>query len=173
MFVPPRKSATKRVDEPVFHLADVNVRTHLLHHPIVTLGYRIEHDGRSVVDATDHELYRRMYELRGRSEDMRTLADRHDADFAAFVEGADLYIAEAQYTVEEYPSKVGWGHSTVDDIVALALRAGVRHLALYHHDPMRTDDGVDTLLATAHATIAAARSAMVCVAAREGETLAL
>jgi CheY-like chemotaxis protein len=54
--------------------------------------------------------------------------------------GADLVIHDAQYTPEEYAKgKKNWGHSTFDYVVELAAAAGVRRLALTHHDPTHDD----------------------------------
>jgi phosphoribosyl 1,2-cyclic phosphodiesterase len=159
--------------EPVIDLGAVRIRTFYLHHTTVTLGFRIEAHGRSIVYATDHELHGRMYAARGRSPAMMDLAQRHDADFTAFVAGADLYIADTQYREQEYAAKAGWGHSTVEDITALAARAGVRQLALFHHDPLRTDEGVDELLGSARTIVAAEHGQTACVAAREGTSISV
>ena len=43
---------------------------------------------------------------------------------------ADLLITDAQYTAEEFPQKIGWGHSTVEHAVDFAVVAGVKQLAL-------------------------------------------
>jgi CheY-like chemotaxis protein len=53
--------------------------------------------------------------------------------------GAGLVIHDAQYTPEEYPSKKNWGHSTYEYAVDMAAAAGVRELALTHHDPAHDD----------------------------------
>jgi ribonuclease BN (tRNA processing enzyme) len=63
-----------------------------------------------------------------------------------FVNGADLYIREAQYTEEEYTRKKGWGHSTWKDAVDSAHAAGAKRLCLYHHDPMHDDIALDNIL---------------------------
>jgi CheY-like chemotaxis protein len=65
----------------------------------------------------------------------------HDGDrrHASFMAGADLVIHDAQYTPEEYPTKKGWGHSTYDYAVRMSAAAGVRCLALTHHDPDHND----------------------------------
>src|SRR5690606_1569120 len=84
--------------------------------------------------------------------------------------GADVLIYDAQYTPEEYrgetcPSKVGWGHSTFEAACDLAEAAGVGTLALFHHDPRRSDGDVARIEDRARARFAGA------VAAREGERL--
>src|SRR5205814_9081278 len=64
---------------------------------------------------------------------------------AQFMAGAGLVIHDAQYTPEEYPSKKNWGHSTYEYAVVLAEAAGVRHLALTHHDPTHDDSFMEKL----------------------------
>ena len=64
-------------------------------------------------------------------------------DTAASIElarGADLLIHDAQFTPEELKSKEGWGHSSWEQAVAVAEQAGVKRLALTHHDPDHDDD---------------------------------
>lgn len=63
-------------------------------------------------------------------------------------DGVDLLIHDAQYTAEEYPVRGSFGHAAVEYAVALAEKAGARELALFHHDPDRTDDEVDALVAS-------------------------
>jgi len=101
-------------------------------HPNGVWAYRVEHEGRSCVYATDTEHY----------------ADV-DAHLLTLSRGADVLIYDAQYTPEEYAgtagrggSKVGWGHSTFEEGIKLARAAGVRRLVLYHHDPTQTDADV-------------------------------
>ncbi len=63
---------------------------------------------------------------------------------------------------------VGWGHTCADDTVAMAIRAGVRQLFLFHHDPDHTDDVIAAMVARAEAQVKAAGSPLVVTAAREG-----
>jgi len=63
-----------------------------------------------------------------------------------FFEGADLLIYDAQYLQKEYDSsRVGWGHSPIEYAIEAARRAQVKRLALFHHDPERTDAQLDAL----------------------------
>jgi phosphoribosyl 1,2-cyclic phosphodiesterase/DNA-binding NarL/FixJ family response regulator len=148
--------------EGVFGIGDVRVSARYLNHPALTLGYRLEVDGVSVVYATDHEPHSRALadgggELAGE--------DRRHAEFLA---GADLVIHDSQYTAAEYPTKVGWGHSTVESVVRVSLEARARRLALFHHDPMRDDDAVGYVVEAARAQ---AGGALDVFAAAEGMTL--
>jgi ribonuclease BN (tRNA processing enzyme) len=66
----------------------------------------------------------------------------------ALAAGVDLLIHDAQHTAEELPSRVGWGHSAADYPVRLAELAGAKAVLLFHHDPIRTDEEVDAIVAT-------------------------
>ena len=94
--------------EGTFEIDDIKVTTQYLNHPALTLGYRLEADGATVVYCCDHEPF------------SRDVAEGHreffglDQQHADFIEGADLLIHDAQYTAGEYPSKVGWGHSSIE-----------------------------------------------------------
>jgi ribonuclease BN (tRNA processing enzyme) len=92
---------------------------------------------------------------------------------ARFAEDADLLISDAQYTPEEYPPKAGWGHASTRDAVHLALRARARRLALFHHDPERSDDALDRIVDDCRDLIARAGARLECLAAQEGAELLL
>ena len=126
--------------EGVHSIGNVRVVAQFLNHPAMTLGYRIEADGAAVVYLVDHEPF--SSEL-WRADEERGLIDSilHDGDrrHARFMVDADLVIHDAQYTPEEYELKKTWGHSSYDYAVQLAAAAGVRRLALTHHDPSHDD----------------------------------
>jgi phosphoribosyl 1,2-cyclic phosphodiesterase/FixJ family two-component response regulator len=127
--------------EGSFAIGDINVSAQYLNHPAITLGYRLQADGATVVYACDHEPHSQA--LAGGDGDITG----EDLGHAEFIAGADLLIHDAQYTAEEYPAKVGWGHSTVEYAVKLGRYAGAKRIALTHHDPLRDDDAIDCLLA--------------------------
>ncbi len=155
-----------------FRVGDATVSATYLNHPGMTLGYRIERAGRAVVYATDHEPYRSTLEFGSpRATAGKEFGRALDDAFAAFVKGADLYIGEAQYTDEEYPGKVGWGHSSLSATVEVALQGGVKSLALFHHDPMHSDEVVTAMELLAKEIIAERGVSLWCFAAREGQTV--
>jgi ribonuclease BN (tRNA processing enzyme)/DNA-binding response OmpR family regulator len=151
--------------EGTFDIDDIKVSTHYLNHPALTLGYRLEADGVTVVYACDHEPYSRILatgegEITG--EDLR---------HAEFIDRTDLLIHDAQYTAEEYPAKVGWGHSSVEYVVNLGRFAQVKKIALTHHDPLRGDDAIDRLVANIQAKLRADASSLDVFAAAEGQVV--
>jgi phosphoribosyl 1,2-cyclic phosphodiesterase len=115
--------------------AGVTLRTAPLNHPGRATGYRLECGGRSVAYITDTE--HRPGQL-----------DRNVLELAA---GADLMIYDGNYTDDEWPSRVGWGHSTWQEGVRLAEAAGVKVLAIFHHDPEHDDRFLDCVAAEASA----------------------
>jgi DNA-binding response OmpR family regulator len=155
-----------------FRIGDATVSATYLNHPGMTLGYRVERAGKSVVYATDHEPYRTTLEAGSREAEAGKQFGRVlDDAFVGFVKGTDLYIAEAQYTDLEYPSKVGWGHSSLSATVEVALQGSVKALALFHHDPMHSDDVVTGMEVLAKELIAERGVSLRCFAAREGQTV--
>lgn len=119
-------------------------------HPGGVYCYRIEAGGQSLVYATDTEGY-----VGG------------DRRLTAFAKGADLLIHDAQYTPEDYAAKQGYGHSTPQMAADLARAAGVKRLALFHHDPVNDDETVHDLEEQAQTIFAGA------FAAREGQEVDL
>jgi phosphoribosyl 1,2-cyclic phosphodiesterase len=101
-------------------------------HPGGVLAYRVDHDGGSVVYATDTEHH----------------PSRIDQRLVDLAKGADLFIYDSMYTPEEYDgrhdgrSRVGWGHSTFVEGARVAEAAGVGRYVLFHHDPDQDDHAV-------------------------------
>lgn len=144
--------------EHTFEIGPFRIRSAELTHPNGVLVYRIEAGGRAVVFATDVEH-----------------GDRLDPRLLRLADGADLLIHDAQYTEDEYHGRgtfprVGWGHSTWNQAVEAGASAGVGQVALFHHDPARTDDAVAVIEAAARAEPTRPHGVF---AAREGEVVAL
>ena len=107
----------------------VTIRNAAGFHPGGVFAYRVEHEGKAVVYATDTE-------HRG---------DEPDPKLVALARDADILIYDTMYTPEEYAgtsgggSKVGWGHSHFLAGAALCRAAGVKRYVLFHHDPSQND----------------------------------
>jgi phosphoribosyl 1,2-cyclic phosphodiesterase len=131
-----------------FEIGDITVTMARLNHPDPVYGFRLEHAGQTIVYATDTEHFACV-----------------DPTLRRLASGADILIYDAQYTADEYPTKVGWGHSTWQAGVELARAAAVPQLVLFHHDPARTDAQLAAIEAAAQAALPGT------VAAREGLVL--
>ena len=165
--------ATIRYHELVegsFDLGAVRVTARYLNHPGLALGYRLEAGGVAMVYATDHEPHSRHQSEVADAAQARPV-HREDQRHVEFLAGADLVIHDAQYTLEEYPSKLTWGHTPAELAVDFALAAGVKRLALFHHDPLRNDAAVDRLVETCRRR--AATGALEVFAAAEGQMMEL
>jgi phosphoribosyl 1,2-cyclic phosphodiesterase len=156
------------LEEGKIHVEDATVRTHYLNHTAVTMGYRVEADGASVAYITDHEPY-------GLVEDGLRRGFIHGGDrrLIEFVRGVDLLIQDAQYTPDEYAARRGWGHGSTDYVVDVAVEAGVRRLAMFHHEPTHSDAEIDRMLGLSQARARAADSPIEIFGATEGETINL
>lgn len=166
------------VHEGVLGLDGIKISTHYLNHTCLCLGFRIEADGKTLVYATDTEPYGQALDARmgksppppGRKPHLVHEQDRYLADFVA---GADLLITDAQYTDEEYPKKIGWGHATTSFATDIAVLGKVKRLALFHHDPTHADTLVDQIVANATGRATAYESNVQVIGASEGDTIEL
>ena len=141
----PSKLSFYSIQHGEVYLDGARVVGRLLKHPTPSTAYRLELAGRTLVYATDHEPHLPPPLI------TNTLLgdDVINAHLVEMASGADLLIHDAQYSGIELAEKVGWGHSSVEVAVDTAIRAGVKRLVLYHHDPSHNDDDIDALLATA------------------------
>ncbi len=161
-----------------FDLDGIKVHTIFANHPGICLGYRLSTPSGDIVYMPDHEAYERheieRQKLAGEvSQPSLDYARAQDEKVIDFIRKADVVIGDTQYDAAEYPSRLGWGHTCVNEAVSLALRAGVKQLFLFHHDPDHYDDKMTALIAEAEAQVAAAGSSMAVSAAREGEEYVL
>lgn len=150
-----------------FQIGEVSVRTQYLNHTALTLGFRLEADGAALVYASDHEPFSRDL-ASGKGE-----ITGQDRQHCEFLDGADLVIHDAQYTLNEYADKVGWGHSTVEYAVAMCRAARVARLALTHHDPLRTDQAIEEIVGKTRDAQRGNAPGLDIFAAAEGQVLEL
>lgn len=145
----------------------VLVRTFRLNHPGGCFGYSFEKEGRKIVYATDVELDARpgeVFPADASDEELRHVSD----GLVNVAQDADLLIIDAQYDDAEYAVRTGWGHSSCFSATDLAVRAGVKELALFHHDPESTDAHVDDLVKQCAARGSRHDPSLVVFGAREG-----
>jgi phosphoribosyl 1,2-cyclic phosphodiesterase len=104
-----------------------------------TFGFRIS-DGRSTIAyMSDHWPFAFGPGPHGEGEFHETAL--------ALADDVDLLIHDAQYTRAEFPARAHFGHSTIDYAIELGERAGAAKVVLFHHDPSRTDDQLDAVVA--------------------------
>lgn len=112
-------------------IGEIVIESARLNHPGEAIGYRVNWGGGSAAYITDTEHF----------------PDRLDENVLQLARNADVMIYDATYTDEEYnspqSSKVGWGHSTWQEAIKVALAANVKKLVIFHHDPLHNDDFLD------------------------------
>lgn len=142
-----------------FTIGEFHISTALVCHPDPTVGYRIEGPDATLTYLPDHEpaLGTRKFPI--------------SPDWTSGYELAmdtDMLIHDAQFTDEEYTTRVGWGHSSLSHAFEFAALARVRSFVPFHHDPSHTDAILDDLF---NSSIDAARQEFEVIPGREGVTL--
>ena len=153
----PGNIAVEEFKELNFDIGPVCVRALRANHPGVCVGYRLFSPDGLIAFFPDTE----------------PRANGEDREMVEFVRDADVLILDSQYDAAEFKKHTGWGHGCVDDSVALALKAGVRQLCLFHHDPDHDDKTMDGFVKRARQIVAKQKSKMKVDAAREGMTIQL
>lgn len=142
-----------------FTIGENKISTSWLNHPQGCLGFRIETPAGTVAYATDNE-----------PGDAKL-----DGSLRELVEGADIFINDAQFTPEQLATtRKGWGHSSWLEGVRTARQAGAKTLVLFHHDPDATDRMVDSILRQARDefdSVFAASEGMVITLGAPGDSL--
>jgi phosphoribosyl 1,2-cyclic phosphodiesterase len=169
------KIAIKKLTEMEYSLGELRVKAKFVNHPGICAGYRIFTPAGSVAFVPDHEPYEFFLHAakENRPADKEIVRTEERSALVHFLEGSDILILDAQYTVEEYKSRVGWGHGSISTAVSLALDAHVEKLLLFHHDPAHDDAMVDAMLAQAECLVQQNGGKIQLAAAREGEELIL
>ncbi|MFN2476908.1 MAG: MBL fold metallo-hydrolase [Chthoniobacterales bacterium] len=142
-----------------------------LRHPGGCAGFRISAAGSTVCYLPDHEPYTAAA-LRDDSAKASEFAAAQN-QLVEFVRGADLLILDTQFDDHQYNERVGWGHGSVRESVGLALAAGVRTLALFHHDPEHDDAKLEAMATGARRCVSLAGGILEIRIARERERLLL
>ncbi len=114
--------------EDMLNFYKTQVSTIKLNHPGGCFGYRVKVEGRIIVICTDVEH-----------------GDNINPDVVEFARNADLLVHDAQYTDEELVNYKGWGHSSYSQAMEVAEMAGVKQLAMTHHDPRHNDEFLEAI----------------------------
>lgn len=159
--VPSQPRCVTEGEMSFLHSQGFHISAIATNHPGGSFGYKIENAGKSLIYLTDNELdppYEKATDFDG---------------FADFCRHADVLIHDAQYLERDLPYKHGWGHSLVSQACNLALKAEVKHLILYHHDPDRTDEELDGIQEQARRWLHERSARIACTVAFEGLSLAI
>ncbi|HNT91564.1 MAG TPA: MBL fold metallo-hydrolase [Smithellaceae bacterium] len=124
----------KNICHDHYELGAIKIFPIALSHPNQGTGFKFVEDGKCFVFLTDNELG---YHHEGGLDHQQYLG---------FCRSADLLIHDAEYNKDEYKKTRGWGHSTYDDALNLAIEAGVKKFGLFHHNQDRFDEEIDAMV---------------------------
>jgi len=127
----PCKLEFHEIENSRFEIGPFQIQSAYIIHPGPTVGYRITHRSSVFTYIPDHEP---ALGLKGILKDPRWVSG---IDLAR---GADMLLHDAQYSLDEYNQRIGWGHSSMDDAVLFSSMAEAKKLLLAHHDPSHSDD---------------------------------
>ncbi len=135
----PCKLTLHEIDNSIFQIGPFTIQSAFVIHPGPTVGFRVSGHKSVFTYIPDHEP---ALGLNG------IITNNKWVSGIDLAQGADLLFHDAQYTVEEYQCKKGWGHCTMKDAALFASMANVKHVLFAHHDPYRSDTELNEVFAT-------------------------
>jgi phosphoribosyl 1,2-cyclic phosphodiesterase len=160
-----------------FNIGPIHIEACQANHPGICVGYRLLTAAGSIAYFPDNEPHYSHHNTAKAPATSQPAAaqpsDTRDQQIIQFLRGTDLLIMDAQYDREEYQQHVGWGHACVDDVVALAMKAEVKRLFLFHYDPAHDDGKIEQMVQYARRLVAQGNGALQIEAAQEGATVEL
>ncbi|MDC7125227.1 MAG: MBL fold metallo-hydrolase [Spirochaetales bacterium] len=137
------------------NIGNLKLSTHYLNHPILTLGYKFEYDGKTVCTAYDTEPFYNLFPEDPEDplydplavEEGIAAAEDANQELNNFIAGSDILIYDSQYTQEELEAKYrGWGHTSFEYAIKAAGENNVKKLYFFHHAMESSDDRLENLL---------------------------
>jgi CheY-like chemotaxis protein/phosphoribosyl 1,2-cyclic phosphodiesterase len=130
------------LQEQEFEIDGLRCATFSAMHPGFTLAYKVHYNNKTFVYCPDNEVSPRFVE---RDAQGRVTLSGEPARLAQWLDGTDVLLHDCQYSVAQYESHRGWGHSPAHTVAALAVCARVKQVVLFHHDPDHPDDVVSAI----------------------------
>lgn len=136
---------TIRAEESI-QIGDATIIPIMMNHPVLNFGYRVESKGKSVFFTGDHEPRYNIFESGDETyAEYQRMIDEQEQVLVSAIQGVDILIADSSYTVDEYPTKKGWGHGTFESSLDIAKKANAKKLFFTHHEPTRTDGDLERI----------------------------
>lgn len=134
----------RQIEQERFEIGNFQITTISLNHPVACLGYRVRYEEKLFVYLGDNEPYFNVF--KDKDKELQEFVENLNERLFEFVREADALVADSQYLPHEYEAKRGWGHSTTHQVMNLAVKAKVKRLFFFHHEPLRTDDDLDEIV---------------------------
>lgn len=139
------------------HIGGAVIDWYRLNHPGRAYAYRIRHDGKTFIYASDVELQECDFPENARGQ--------------TFFKDADVLVMDTMYTLGEAIDKYNWGHSSFSLGVEFAIKWGIKKLVLFHHEPKYEDRQLYANLHTAQWYAQRQKSTIQIALAEEGMEL--
>jgi phosphoribosyl 1,2-cyclic phosphodiesterase/ActR/RegA family two-component response regulator len=173
----PGNITIEELKDKQFDIGGIKVEAMFTNHPGICACYKLHTRAGDIVYIPDNELFQRLKSVKPTKQvaksETEAFARARDQKLIDFIRGAEIVMMDCQYDCEEYPRYVGWGHSCVDDSVALAVEADVKQFFLFHHDPTHSDTKISKMVDEARELAAKLGGKFPIDAAREGLELVL
>jgi len=134
----PSRVILHEVAHDEFQIGEFTINSASVFHLDPTVGFRVSSPGQTVTFLPDHE------------PALGTGAPFTDPEWTSgydLAADADLLIHDCQYTLKQYQTRIGWGHSAMPHAFQFAEFSRVKHFVPFHHDPKHSDDELDRLMA--------------------------
>lgn len=155
----------KSLEQGKYLIGGVEVETKYINHPGYALAYKFSYEDKKIVFISDNEPFLDEKNISidsgtspvNKTESINELlpeeiekmfnqfSESKTEKLIEYISDADFFIHDAQYTPQEYIERKKWGHSPYTYPIDLAIKAKVKKLLLYHHDPQHDDDFMDKI----------------------------
>ncbi len=119
------------IGDSEFEIGHFKIKSNYIIHPGPTIGFRVTGKNSVFTYMPDHE------PTLGRAGMINDPKWISGYDLA---QGADLLYHNGQYSDEEYQTKKGWGHCSMQDAIQYAALCSAKELIIAHHDPSHSDE---------------------------------
>ncbi len=116
-----------------FNVGTALIETCACSHPNGCVSYKITADGWTFFFSGDHE--------------WETASPAEQEALEKFMGSADVILADAHFSNEDYPACKGWGHSNMNQWVEHVLKTKVQRVVFTHHHPDYTDTMLEKCVA--------------------------
>lgn len=142
---------------------DLLIETIEPNHSKGTLSFKITEGDKSVVYMTDNEI---LYETFSENPGLNDLEARNKK-LINFCDGADYLIHDSMYTLKDFKSKIGWGHSDNVSLAFFSVLAKVKNLILFHYEPEYSDNNIKQMYMHTKKILSGCNSKIKCLPSKE------
>lgn len=130
-------------DDRKYQFDDFSIETIKVHHSKGTLAFKFEENGKSVVYMTDNEIF---YDHKHDIEPSKDQIASKNKELIEFCKNCNYLIHDSMYKLQDFDSKIGWGHSNNISLAIFGMVANVKNIVLFHYEPDYTDEIIDKII---------------------------